>query len=110
MEIKGKVSVADLVTLTVNHVGRGHMMVDIIPLDKSKRVVFDPDALKAMNEKIVEKVREFDIRDPRAKQYIEEFVWRMLPEMDRCGLMVVEDIPEAPDDPYQAIRRKYEKA
>jgi hypothetical protein len=101
------VNIADLVVVTATRLPKTtNYIVDITPLDKMKHVVFDTKALETMNEKISEKASQFEACDPRAKQYIEEFVSRMLPEMDRCGLLIYEDIPEASDDPYKEIKEK----
>ena len=103
------VSIADLVTV---HIFKGiptefdkmpyEVVVDC--LDRTKRVVFDVDALKVVNQKVTEKVQQFkDGRDPKVVEYIKEFVTRMLVELHKNGLVILEDIPEA-EDPYASVR------
>jgi hypothetical protein len=108
--VMSHVNIAELVSVTAIRMPcTGHFSVDVIPLDATKRIVFDESALKTMNDTISEKAAQFDARDPKAPKYIEEFVSRLLPEFDRLGLVMIEDIGEAPSDPYKSIREKFKK-
>lgn len=81
--------------------------VIVEPIDDTQRVVFDDGALKVLNDRITDKVQQFENgRDPRVIKYIEEFVARMISELYRNGLMILEDLPESPEDPYAAVRHK----
>jgi len=77
--------------------------------DRGKNVVFDPDALKTLNEKISEIVigRRLDIKDPNTFKYIEEYVARMVSSLYKNGLLILEDVPEASEDPYADLRKQY---
>jgi hypothetical protein len=74
-------------------------------LEKDKRVVFDPDALKVLNQKVTENAQRFDDgRDPRVAEYIKEFISKMISELHRNGLVVLENIPDGPEDHYASLR------
>ena len=81
--------------------------VEIECIERDKNLVFDEDALRVMNHKITEKAAQFEARDPRAKNYIEEFVARLTSELHRNGLVELEEVPESAPDPYADMRRKY---
>lgn len=103
----GLVNIAELLTISaLNRPGTGEFVVDIVPLDKEKRFIMDPKASATMNEKITEKCRTLDARDPRTKLYIEEMVSRLVTELHRVGLCDLEDVPEM-EDPYKSIRQKF---
>lgn len=81
--------------------------VFIEAVDQTKKVVFDEDALKILNQKITDRVQQFDDgRDPRVVDYVKEFVGRMLTELYRNGLVELEDIPEGSDDPYAEVKKQ----
>ncbi len=62
-----------------------------------------------MNQRITEKARAMDIRDPKLMRYIEEFVGRLISELGRHDLVILEDAPDSPDDPYAKVRKQYER-
>lgn len=112
MDIIKHVDILELIRI---HVFRGEpsrkdplpYMVEIEPLDKTKKIVFDEKALEVLNRKLTEKAQTFeDGRDPRIKDYIQEFVGRMVSELARNGLVGLEDIGDAPEDPYAHIRKQ----
>jgi hypothetical protein len=80
--------------------------VEIQSIDPKKKVVFDEKALSVLNHRLTERAQEFDDgRDPRVVDYIKEFVGRMLSELSRNGLVVLDDISDEPEDPYAAVRK-----
>ena len=103
------VDIADLININVvvpNITRPDVIQVDITALEEGKHVVIDTDALDTFNCILVEKCQQFDnARDPKVKEYIKEFTHRMCQEWDSAGLIVIEDIPEAVDDPYAHLRR-----
>jgi hypothetical protein len=109
MEIMKHVDILDQVTIHVFRMpNTARFEVQIEPVDKNKNVVFDEDALRVMNEKITEKAAQFEARDPRAKDYIEEFIARLTSELYRNGLVELQEVEE-PKDPYQEIKDKYKR-
>jgi hypothetical protein len=77
-------------------------------IEKGKRVVFDSDALRVFNHRLTENAQRFDDgRDPRVKTYLEEFASKMISELARNGLIIIEDLPDASDDPYAAVRNMH---
>lgn len=111
MEILKNVDILELVTI---HVYRGDPTHDdpmpyrvmIESLDKGKKVVFDEKALQTMNYHLTEKAQQFqDGRDPRVKDYIQEFVGRMVSELAKNGLVVLEDVGDEKEDPYANLRK-----
>lgn len=111
VEIMNHVDIAELVKVHVyrpNVYKPGILNVSLEPLEEGKRVIIDEDAKKTLDRVLTEKCQEFeDARDPKVAKYIEEFVSRMIIEWHRNGLMIIEDIPDAPDDPYAAARNKF---
>jgi hypothetical protein len=82
--------------------------VFIESIDSSKRIVFDEAALNILNQKVTERSQAFgDGRDPRIQDYIKEFVGRMVSELGKNGLAVIEDIPEGSEDPYATLRKNH---
>ena len=113
MQILKNVDILDLVRI---HIFRGQptkgdplpYRIEIQSIDESKRVIFDESALKVLNHRLTENVQKFDDgRDPRVRDYIEEFVGRMLTELYRNGLVELEEIPDSPDDPYADVRNRH---
>jgi hypothetical protein len=97
-----------MVTVTaIRKPNKADFEVSIISLDPHMKIVFDESALKTMNEKISEKAAQFEARDPRAKTYIEEYVSRMLPELQRVHLLEFQEIKDEPEDPYKFIRESF---
>ena len=106
IDVMSHVNISEMMNITAFRIGQtGKFVVDIRCLDVSKKVVIDPKALETMNSKITEKAAQFEARDPRAKTYIEEFVSRMLPELQRVGLLEIIDIPDEPEDPYAEFKK-----
>lgn len=82
-------------------------VISVVPLDQTKRVVFDADALKALNNKLTEKIHGKNPSDPNTISYMKEFASRMISELYRNGLVLLEDIPDAKDDPYEQARKMF---
>lgn len=114
IDILKNVEFLDLVRI---HVLRGHPVpgdlypfrVEFEPLDKSKRVVFDESEFRTMNQVLSEKATQFHPNDPRFKGYIEEFAGRLASELYRNGLAELEEIPDAPSDPYADLRKQFRR-
>lgn len=113
MDILKHVDILDLITITVynpNLLNPREIQVDLKAIEEGKHVVVDEDSLVKLNEILTEKCKEFkNIKDPKIRKYIEEFVGRMCSEWHRHGLLIIEDIPEAPEDPYEKIRKQGEE-
>jgi hypothetical protein len=104
-DILKKVDILDRIKLRVVEVAPGHFGVAVEALEKNKNVIFDTDALKILNEQVTHRARSMNSRDPNTRGFIEEFVGRMISEMYRVGLVELEDIKDAPDDPYRDLRK-----
>lgn len=85
------------------------IVVSVDPIDPAKRVVFDPDALKVLNDKLTEKIRGSDSTNPNTIQYVKEFAGKMISALYKNGLVIIEDMPEAADDPYAAARKMHKR-
>lgn len=85
------------------------IVVAIDPIDPEKRVVFDPDALKVLNNKLTEKIRGSDSTNPNTIQYVKEFAGKMVSALYKNGLVLIEDIPDAAEDPYAAARKMHKR-
>lgn len=114
MQVMNQVDILDLVKIDVHKTmptpnDPAPIRVSIEALDKNKNVVFDADALRVFNRRISEEVikRELDIKDPVTFRYIEELVGRMLSELYKNGLVALDDVSDAPEDPYKDVRNQY---
>jgi hypothetical protein len=112
MNILKHVDILSLIEITLinpNPMRPGQFEVQIDAIEKEKQVVIDSGALRAFNNILYEKCQQFDdARDPKVRTYIQEFVSRMCIEWHRNGLLIIEDIPEADEDPYAAVRKQYD--
>jgi hypothetical protein len=106
------VDIIDLVTINIY---RGPsvpgdvnpLTVDISPIDPTKRLIWDTDAIKTLNTKLTEKIAGTELNHPNTVQYITQFAGSMLSELYRNGLVLFEDLPDSPDDPYAEAKRQY---
>lgn len=104
------IDILDLVTIDLYHTGvatmPGHVSVSFTPLEVTKRVIFDESAKKVLEEKILERAANKDLKDPKIANYIKEFAGRMLSELYKNGLVLLEEIPDAPNDPYWQVKQQ----
>jgi len=89
----------------------GQLEISIESVEKDKRVVIDEDASKKLCEILKHRANtKFEnVRDPKMKKDMEEFVARMCIEWHKNGLLIIEDIPEAPSDPYEEAKQMVKK-
>jgi len=59
------------------------LVISIDPLEADKRFVIDADAQKVLNEKLSEKLKDADPRNPNVIQYAKEFIGKMISELHR---------------------------
>ena len=107
MNIMKQVDVLELMKVNVcrsNVYEPGDIQVELEALEKGKVIVVDEDELKKLNEVLTDKCQSFEARDSKVNKYIEEFVARMCSEWHRMGLLVIEDVKEAPSDPYKEAK------
>jgi hypothetical protein len=102
------VNIADLVKIQI-YQGRSAFDVQIECLEKGKNIVFDEKALETFNHQLTDRCKGMSIGDPKTQKYIEEFVFRMITELHRNGLVELEDMKEQDDDQYKKVRSKYAK-
>jgi len=103
----------DLLDLVVVNVFKGvpsredpfPLVISIDPLEQHKRFVIDSSAQEMLNNKLTQKLRGSDPRNPNTITYAKEFVSKMISELHRSGLCFLEDIPDAKDDPYSDLRK-----
>lgn len=84
----------------------GQIEINLEAVEKGKRVIIDEDASKKLGEILRDRANDkFDnTRDPKMKKDMEEFVARMCVEWHKNGLLIIEDIPDAPSDPYEEAK------
>lgn len=107
----------DIIDLVVINIYRGPsipgdpnpLTVDIAPIDPTKRLIWDTDSLKTLNRKLTEKLAGTELTNPNTIQYVKQFTGTMLSELYRNGLVLFEDLPESPDDPYAEAKRQFRK-
>lgn len=108
LNIMNHVSILDLVNIHVLRIPNTAMFeINIESLDKDKQFVIDPDALRILNQKLTEKVSVLEVNDPKARYYMEEFTAKMISELHKNGLAMLEDIPDAPKDPYAEVKKQH---
>lgn len=83
------------------------LVISIDPLEADRRFVIDSDAQKVLNDKLSEKLKDADPRNPNVIQYAKEFIGKMISELHRSGLCFIEDMPEAKDDPYADAKKLF---
>lgn len=84
-------------------------VVTVDPLDQTKKVVFDPSALKVLNDKLTEKIAGSDAKDLNTVGFIKEFAGKMISGLYKNGLVIIEDIPDAVDDPYAEAKKQFRR-
>jgi len=107
VNIMNKVDFCDLVDVRVVHIGHGHIQVFYEPIDRTKNVVVDPNALREINNQITKRTIGKDPRDPKVLKYIEEFVSKLTSELYRNGLVELDNAKEGKSDPYSDLRKMY---
>ncbi len=107
MNIMKRVDILDQVKVMVTQPMPGNFAVSFEPYDRKQHVVIDEKAKAVMDEKITEKAKALVAKDPNTKEFIREFAGRLLSELYRVELAILEDVPESPTDPYADIRKKY---
>jgi len=103
MNIMKKVDILDLINIEISVDAMGHLHVDFVSLDMAKQVIIDTQAMEVLNKTLTEKVVGKSPKDPNVIGYVKEFVGKMVSELYRNGLILLEDIPEAHDDPYYGL-------
>ena len=101
------VAFTDLVRVHVIEDRPGHVSVEFECLEKGMQVEFDTGSLKELNARINEKIQSFahsDIPNAKIKEYVSEFVTRMAEALHKNGLVEINPIPDAADDPYADLR------
>lgn len=103
-DIMKSVELSDLGNIEVAVFPQGHITINFVPLDKTKKLVFDTSALKTLNEKATDLARGKDASDPKVKQFIAEYVHRMIIALHKNGLCELVPITEGPEDWYSGNR------
>ncbi len=110
VNILKNVEINELIKITVfnpNMYSAGQIAITLDAIEEGKRVVIDPDAAMKLNEILKERANnKFEsIKDPKMKKDMEEFVARMCIEWHKNGLLIIEDIPDAPSDPFEEAKK-----
>ncbi len=99
-----KFNFLDLIKISVMQPFPGQWQVQVDPIDPRKQFVIDTDAKNVLEQKVVERCREYDTFDPKVRTYIEEFVARMIEELEKRGMCLLEDAKDPHSDPYNGLR------
>lgn len=83
--------------------------IEFQSLQKGKKVIFDENALKTMNNTLTEKAKQFEPEDPRLLSYVEEFAGRLTEILYKNGLVELVEIPDQPEDHYATIRKQFSR-
>lgn len=102
--IMDSINILDRIDILVMQNVPGHFNVTFECKEKGKRLVFDPKALATLKEKVNHLVQGKNANDPSVRGYIEEFVGRLIDKLHNVDLCAIEDLPDAPDDPYEKVR------
>ena len=114
VNILKNVEINELINIDVfnpNIYNTGAFEVNIEAVEKGKRVVIDTASMQKLGHILKERAnKNFEsVRDPKMKKDMEEFVARMCIEWHKHGLLIIEDIPEAPSDPYEEAKAMVKK-
>jgi len=109
INIMQNVSFLDLVQIRVFQTTPENIQVTFECIEKNKNVVFDEKALKEMNYKINEKVIGMNAKDPKVKEYINEFVAKLAEALYKNGLVEIVEATEAKTDPYGDLRNQFDR-
>lgn len=104
MDIMKHVDILDLVEVVIVVDNYGSMSIDFLCREPNKRVVIDENAKIKIERDIASKLVGKSKNDENALGYAKEFAGKMLSALYQNGLVELEDIPEAPDDPYKSLR------
>ena len=114
VNIMNRVDIADLITVkafTPNAFRLDKIDIDIQPVEPNKKVVIDCDALTRYNQIVTQKAQELcrkGLKDySKLRMFLEEMTLRMCSEWHRNGLLILEELPDGPEDPYAESRKKY---
>lgn len=90
----------------------GEIEVSIDAVEAGKRVIIDEDASRVLGDILMNRANDSfeSVRDPKMKKDMEEFVARMCVEWHRNGLLIIEDLPDNPTDPYEEAKAKVTQA
>ncbi len=106
-DIMNHVDILDQVKVIVTQPMPGNFAISFEPYDVTKQVIIDSSAHEAMNQQITEKAGGRSAKDPNTVEYIKEFAGKLLSELFRTQLAILEEIKDAPKDPYESFRRKF---
>lgn len=104
------VEIDSLIDINVFRIkGTGHFGVEIETREPGKVVTFDEKALATLNYEItsIMKRKDLSASDPKAAEFIEEYVSRMVRELHVSGLVEITDAPEGDTDHYKELRKDY---
>ena len=85
-DILKRVNLSSLVEVLILQGAPGEISVFFEPIDVTKNVVVDEDALASLNEILENKIIGLSVSNPNAYGYIKEFCAKWLDEMSRAGL------------------------
>ncbi len=105
MDIMGKIDILDLVSINVTVDRFGHLFIDIACIEEGKQVVLSEEISRALGEKATEVALGKSKNDENVIGYIKEYTGKMLSEAYKNGLVEIEDIPDAKEDPYKKFRK-----
>lgn len=96
----------DIQVFTPNVYKPGDIQVSIEAVEKGKQVIIDVDAARILGEVLKERANNNfeNVRDPKMKKDMEEFVARMCVEWHKNGLLVIENVPDA-QEPYEEAKK-----
>ena len=114
VNILKNVEINELINIDVfnpNIYSAGQLEISITAVEKGKRVIIDTGATQKLAHILKERANsKFEsARDPKMKKDMEEFIARMCIEWHKHGLLVIEDVPDAPSDPYEEAKALMKK-
>lgn len=102
------VNIADLIKIKV-YQGKSALDVQIECLEPGKDVIFDESALRELNNQLTERCKTMSMADPKTEKFVEEFVYRMVTELYRNGLVELVESQAPIEDHYAKLRKNYHK-
>jgi hypothetical protein len=105
MDIMKQVDIMDLITIEATVDRYGHLFIDFVSLDQTKRVVMDESVSRKIEDFVTSKTLGKSKGDTKILDYVKEYAGKMASESYKNGLLVLEDIPDEPEDPYAKHRK-----
>lgn len=107
MQILNKVDINDLIEINISRPTLDTISITLDAIEPGMKVVIDSKALETLNNKLTSKAKGLQPSDPKTIMYLEEFCAKMLTELHKHDLVILEEASDSPEDHYKKWRDEY---